>query len=198
MAVSIELIKRLREQTGAGITDCQKALKDAEGKVDRAVDLLRERGVVKAAKKSGRATGEGTIVAYIHMGGRIGVLVEVNCETDFVAKTDDFRELSRNIALHIAAASPLYVRREEVPHDLLEKEREIYRTQARESGKPDSVIEKIVEGKIEKFYTETCLLEQPYIKDQDQTVQQLITAAIAKLGENISVKRFARFQVGES
>ncbi|MBI4208712.1 MAG: translation elongation factor Ts [Deltaproteobacteria bacterium] len=198
MEISVELVKKLRERTGAGIVDCQKALRDSVGELEKAIDLLRERGVVKAAKKSGRATQEGAIASYIHMGGKIGVLLELNCETDFVAKTHHFQDLARNLTLHVAAAAPQWVGREGISAETIEKEKEIYRVQAKDSGKSPTVIEKIAEGKLQKFYAETCLLEQPYVRDPNQTVQQLITEAIAKLGENITVRRFARFQVGQS
>lgn len=195
--ISAQDVKELRERTGAGMMDCKKALTDANGDMEKAVDLLREKGLAAAAKKAGRIAAEGLVEAYIHGGGRIGVLVEVNCETDFVAKTDEFKELCRDIAMQVAAASPEYVRREDVPEAVLEHERGIARQQALNEGKPEKILEKIVEGRIEKYFKEVCLLEQVYIKDNDKTVQAHVTEKIAKIGENISVRRFARFQVGE-
>ena len=201
MEVRAEAVKELREKTGAGFMDCKKALAEAAGDFDQAVRWLREKGLAAAAKKAGRATSEGSIGTYLHAGGRIGVLVEVNCETDFVAKTPDFQTLVKELAMQVAAASPAlprYVRREEVPAELIEAEREIYRAQARSSGKPDKVIEKIVDGKIDKFLSDICLLEQPFIRDPEKTVKDIVSEAIAKLGENIHLRRFARFQLGES
>ena len=199
--MALALVKELREKTGAGFMDCKKALTEAAGDLDQAVRWLREKGLAAAAKKAGRATSEGLIGSYLHAGGRIGVLVEVNCETDFVAKTPDFQGLVRELAMQVAAASPAlprYVRREEVPAEVVEQEREIYRAQAKGSGKPDKVIEKIVEGKIDKFLSDICLLEQPFIRDPEKTVKEIVSEAIAKLGETINVRRFARFQLGES
>jgi elongation factor Ts len=201
MEVRAESVKELREKTGAGFMDCKKALAEAGGDLDQAVRWLREKGLAAAAKKAGRVTSEGLIGSYLHAGGRIGVLVEVNCETDFVAKTPDFQGLVKELAMQVAAASPAlprYVRREEVPADVIDQEREIYRAQAKSSGKPDKVIEKIVDGKIDKFLSDICLLEQPFIRDPEKTVKDIVSAAIAKLGENINVRRFARFQLGES
>jgi elongation factor Ts len=197
MEISIELVKDLRQRTGAGVIDCQTALREAKGNVDAAIDYLRRKGLATAAKKAGRIATDGLISSYIHAGGKMGVLVEINCETDFVAKTEDFQAFVKNIAMHIAAANPQYIRREEIPADVLEKEKEIYRTQATESGKPAKVIDKIVEGKTERFYSEVCLLEQTYIKDSDLTVKEVLDAMIAKVGENINIRRFARFQLGE-
>jgi len=200
MEVRAEHVKELREKTGAGIMDCKRALADA-GDFEGAVRWLREKGLAAAAKKAGRATSEGSIGTYLHAGGRIGVLVEVNCETDFVAKTTEFQAFVKDVAMQVAAASPAvprYVRREEVPADMLEAEREIFRAQARSSGKPDKVVEKIIDGKIEKFYGDICLLEQPFIRDPQKTVRAIVTEAIARLGENIEIRRFARFQLGES
>jgi elongation factor Ts len=201
MEIRAELVKELREKTGAGFMDCKKALAEVSGDLDQAVRWLREKGLAAAAKKAGRATSEGLVDSYLHAGGRIGVLVEVNCETDFVAKTPDFQRLVKDLAMQVAAASPAlprYVRREEVPADVVEQEREIYRAQAKGSGKPDKVIEKIVDGKIDKFLSDICLLEQPFIRDPEKTVKEIVAEAIAKLGENINVRRFARFQLGES
>ena len=197
MEISIELVKDLRQRTGAGVMDCKTALQEAKGNIDAAIDYLRRKGLATAAKKAGRIATDGLVSSYIHAGGKMGVLVEINCETDFVAKTEDFQTFVKNIAMHIAAANPQYIRREEIPAEVLEKEREIYRTQALESGKPEKVIDKIVEGKMERFYSEVCLLEQTYIKDSDLTVKEVLDAMIAKIGENITIRRFARFQLGE-
>lgn len=197
MEISASLVRDLREKTGAGIMDCKKALAAANLDFEAAVTFLREKGLATAAKRADKATSEGTVGSYIHAGGKVGVLVEVNCETDFVAKTDEFQSLVRDMAMHIAALSPNYVRREEVLQDVIEKERAIYRTQALESGKPEKVIEKMVNGKVEKFFQENCLLEQSFVKNPDTTVKDLLTATIAKLGENISIRRFIRFKVGE-
>lgn len=198
MGVTAEIVKELREKTGAGIMDCKTALSQSGGDMEMAIDILRQKGLSVAAKKSGRAATEGLIGSYIHM-GRIGVLVEVNCETDFVARTDDFQSLVKDLSMQIAAANPVYLRREDVPQEVIEKEKDIYRAQARESGKPESVIEKIVDGKLEKFFNETCLIEQVFVKDPEQKmkVQDLFQQNIAKLGENIVIRRFARFQLGE-
>jgi elongation factor Ts len=191
------MVKELRERTGAGMMDCKSALAETQGDMEKAVDLLRKKGLAAAAKKAGRVAAEGAVGSYIHAGGRIGVLVEVNCETDFVTKTEQFQQLVRDVAMHIAAAEPRFVRREEVTPDVLERERAIYREQAAATGKPANVIEKIVDGKLEKFYAEACLLEQPFVKNPDQTVGQLVTEAVARIGENIQVRRFARFKLGE-
>ncbi len=195
--ISAQDVKDLRERTGAGMMDCKKALTEANGDMEKAIDLLREKGLAAAAKKAGRIAAEGIVEAYIHGGGRIGVLVEVNCETDFVAKTDEFKAFCRDIAMQIAAANPEYVRREEVPEHVLERERHIARQQAINDGKPEKILDKIVEGRLEKFYKEVCLMEQVYIKDNDLTVDKYLTSKIAKIGENISIRRFARFVVGE-
>lgn len=197
MEISIELVKDLRQRTGAGIVDCKAALQESKGNMEGAIEYLRKKGLATAAKKAGRIATEGLIASYIHAGGKIGVLVEINCETDFVAKTEDFQNFVKNVAMHIAAANPQFIRREDVPSHVLEKEREIYRTQALESGKPEKVIDKIVEGKLERFYSETCLLEQTYIRDSDLTVKEVLDGMIGKLGENIAIRRFARFQLGE-
>jgi elongation factor Ts len=191
------LVRELRERTGAGMMDCKRALTEVQGDVEKALVFLREKGLAAAAKKAGRSASEGAIASYIHAGGKIGVLVEVNCETDFVARTDDFQGLLKDLAMQIAAASPRYVRREEVSEEVIEQERSIYRAQAANSGKPASVVEKIVGGKVEKFLADVCLLEQPFVKDPDKTVGALVTDAIARLGENLVVRRFARFQLGE-
>lgn len=195
--VTHDMVKELREKTGAGIMDCKKALSDAGGDMEKAVDLLRQKGLAIAAKKSSREAREGIIGSYIHAGGKIGVLVEVNCETDFVARNPEFQELVKDIAMQIAWSNPPYLRREDVPETVIDREREIYRGQARESGKPEHVIEKIVEGKMEKFFNDSCLLEQPFIKDSSLTLNDLIGQKIAKIGENIIVKRFTRYQLGE-
>jgi elongation factor Ts len=197
MEFSVELVKDLRVRTGAGVVDCKKALQEAKGNVDAAIDYLRRKGLAAAAKKAGRIASEGMVSSYIHAGGKMGVLVEVNCETDFVAKTEDFQSFVKNIAMHIAATNPQYIRREEIPSEVLEKEKDIYQTQALEGGKPAKVIDKIVEGKMERFYSEVCLLEQTYIKDSDLTIKELLDAMIGKVGENITIRRFVRFQLGE-
>src|SRR5664279_993502 len=195
--ISAAQVKELREKTGAPMMDCKQALTEAKGDLEQAIVLLRKKGVSVAAKKATRATSEGSVASYIHAGGKIGVLVEVNCESDFVARTEDFKQMVHDIAMHIAATDPKFVRKEDVTPEAFEKEKEIYRAQAASTGKPAPVIEKIVEGKMGKFYEEVCLLEQPFIKDQTITVHQLIATVIGKLGENISVKRFARFKVGD-
>jgi len=195
--ISAQLVKQLRDQTGAGMMECKAALKEANGNLDEANTILRKRGLAQAAKKSGRSTSEGLIGSYIHLGGKIGVLVELNCESDFVARTDDFQNLLKEIALQVAAANPQYVRREDVPADILDRERDIYREQMKSSGKPANVIDKIVEGKLGSFYEQVVLVDQPSIRDPKTTVSQLLQAAVAKLGENISVARFVRYKVGE-
>ena len=196
--ISAAQVKELREKTGAPMMDCKQALTEAKGNLEDAVVLLRKKGVSVAAKKATRMTSEGSVASYIHAGGKIGVLVEVNCESDFVARTDDFKELVHDIAMHITASDPKFVRKEDVTPEAFEREKEIYRHQAAATGKPPQVVEKIVAGKMEKFYEEVCLLDQPFIKDQTITVAQLIAAKIGKLGENIAVRRFARFKVGEA
>ena len=196
--MSVALVRELRDKTGAGLLDCQKALGEAGDDLEKAVRLLRERGLAKAAKKASRAAVEGTIGAYIHPGGKIGVLVEVACETDFVAKTAEFQQLVKDLAMQVAAALPRYVSREEVPAVEIESERAIYRERARQSGKPDKVLDRIVEGQLEAFYKEVCLLEQPFIKQSDRTVEEIVKDAIVRLGENVAVRRFARFQLGET
>ncbi|HXZ38343.1 MAG TPA: translation elongation factor Ts [Thermodesulfobacteriota bacterium] len=197
MEVSANMVKELREKTGAGMMDCKKALAETGGDFQKALDYLRQKGLATAAKRAGRVASEGRIGSYIHAGGKIGVMVEVNCETDFVAKTDDFQAFAKDIAMHIAASSPSYIRREEVTVEVLAREKEIYRAQARDAKKPEKVIDKIVEGKLEKFYGETCLLEQPFVKDPDLTIQDLLNGLIGKLGEKIEIRRFTRYQVGE-
>jgi elongation factor Ts len=197
MEISAEMVKDLRQRTGAGIIDCKAALHEAKGDVEGAIEYLRRKGLATAAKKAGRIATDGLVSSYIHAGGKMGVLVEVNCETDFVARTEDFQGFVKNIAMHVAAANPQYIRREDVPAEVIEKEKRIYRDQARDSGKPEKVIDKIVEGKLERFYSEACLLEQTFIRDSDLTVREVLEATIAKVGENISIRRFARFQLGE-
>ena len=196
--ISAGQVKDLRERTGAPMMDCKQALIEAQGDVEQAIILLRKRGAAVAQKKAARVTSEGSVASYIHAGGKIGVLVEVNCESDFVARTDDFKELVHDIAMHIAASDPKFVRREDVTTEAYEREKDIYRAQAAATGKPPQVVEKIVEGKMGKFYEEVCLYEQPFIKDQTLSISQLITTKIGKLGENISVRRFARFKVGDA
>ena len=196
--VSAQQVKELRERTGAGFTACRDALAESGGDVEQAINILRKKGQAAAQKKAQRATSEGLVGHYIHAGGKIGVLVEVNCESDFVARTEDFQTLCHDVAMHIAALDPRFLRREEVTQDILDRERDVYKEQARSTGKPEPVIEKIVSGKMEKFYEENCLYEQHFIRDEGVTVKELIAQFIAKLGENISVRRFARFKVGES
>ncbi len=197
MEISVELVKDLRQRTGAGVIDCKTALQEAKGNLEGAIDYLRRKGLATAAKKAGRIATDGLVSSYIHAGGKMGVLVEINCETDFVAKTEDFQTFVKNIAMHIAAANPQYIRREEIPQEVLERERAIYQTQAQEAGKPIKVIDKIVEGKMERFYSEVCLVDQTYVRDPDLTIKELVDAMIAKVGENVAIRRFARFQLGE-
>lgn len=197
MAVNASAVKELRERTGAGMLDCKKALEATDGDIDKAVAHLREKGLAAAANKAGRIATEGIVDSYIHSNGRIGVLVEVNCETDFVGKTDQFKEFVKDVAMHIAAVNPKYVRREEVPTDELEKEKEILKAQALNEGKPAHIVEKMVEGRISKYYEENCLLEQAFIKDPDKTIETLVNEKISTIGENISIRRFARFELGE-
>ena len=197
MAITAEMVKQLRDKTGAGMMDCKGALAEANGDMEKAVEILRKKGVASATKRAGRATKEGVVGHYIHMGGKVGVLVEVNCETDFVARTDDFQALAKEIAMHIAAADPRYVSRDQVPAAELEKEKDIYRSQFEGSGKPANVVDKIVEGKLGSYYSQVCLLDQPSVRDPNVTVQQLLQAATAKTGENITVTRFVRFKLGE-
>ncbi len=198
MAITMELIKALREKTGVGVMDCKKALQECNEDIDKAVEYLRKKGIATAQKRQGRAASQGQVQAYIHAGGKLGVLVEVNCETDFTAKTDDFTAFARDLAMQIAASNPIALDREGVPEETLEKEREIYATQAKESGKPEKVIEKIVEGKMNKYFKEMCLMEQPFVKNPDISVQDLINEMMAKTGEKILVRRFARFQLGDT
>jgi elongation factor Ts len=195
--VSAAAVKDLREKTGAGMMECKKALQEANGDYEKAVEILRKKGIASAAKRAGRSVKEGRIEAYIHPGSKLGVLLEVNCETDFVANTADFKNFVRDVAMQIAASAPLFIRREEVTRELIEKEMDIYREQARQQGKPEKILEKIAGGKLDKFYSEVCLLEQPFVKDPDKTVQLLLQETIGKLGENIDIRRFSRFKVGE-
>ena len=197
MEITAQAVKELRELSGCGMMDCKKALVACEGDVDKAIDYLREKGLASAAKKAGRIAAEGIVESYIHMGGKVGVLVEVNCETDFVARGDQFKELVHDIALQIAAAKPLYVTKEEVPAEVLEEEKKILKIQAMNEGKPEAIAEKMVQGRIKKYYEDFCLLEQPFVKDSSKTIGQLVTEAIASIGEKITVRRFARFEMGE-
>ena len=195
--VTAEMVKELRERTGAGMMDCKKVLMECAGNMDKAIDLLREKGLAAAAKKASRVAAEGVVESYIHGGGRIGVLVEINCETDFVAKTDEFRQFTKDIAMHIAAANPQYLDKDEVPQEVLEHEKEILRNQALNEGKPEKIVDKMVIGRVEKYYKEVCLLEQAFVKNPDISIRQLVTEKVAKIGENISIRRFVRFQLGE-
>jgi elongation factor Ts len=195
--ISATQVKDLRERTGAGMMECKKALEETDGDLEKAIDVLRSRGAAKAAKREGKETREGAIGSYVHMGGRIGVLVEVNCETDFVARTDDFQQLVRDLAMHVAAAKPLAVSVDELPADVVERERGVYREQVRNEGKPDHLADRIVEGKMKKFHQESVLLEQPFVKDPDKSISQLVTEVSARTGERISVRRFARFGIGD-
>jgi elongation factor Ts len=194
--ITSQMVKELRDKTNAGMMDCKKALTETAGDMEKAVDLLRQKGLAVAAKRAGRETKEGVVESYIHAGGKLGVMVEVGCETDFVAKTDDFKAFAKNIAMHIAAANPVAVSRDEVPADILQREKDIYINQALESGKPQQIVEKIVGGKVEKYLAEICLMEQKYVKNPDLSIQDLLNELVAKMGENISIKKFARFQIG--
>jgi len=196
--INAAIVKQLREKTGAGMMDCKKALVEVEGDMEKAVDFLRKKGLATAQKRAGRAMTEGMIQSYIHMTGKLGVLVEVNCETDFVAKNEDFQEFAKNIAMHIAASNPLGIRPEDVPEEIIENEKSIYRAQALEMGKPENILDKIVEGKLKKFYQENCLLNQPFVRDPEISIADLMNDLIAKIGENITIKRFMRYQIGES
>jgi len=195
--IGAKLVKELRDKTGAGMMDCKEALTECDGDIEKAVDFLRKKGMATALKRAGRGTSEGTIQSYIHMGGKIGVIVEVNCESDFVAKNDDFIDFTKNLAMHIAATNPAGISPEDVPQDVIEREKGVYRDQALEMGKPEKMIDKIVEGKLNKFYKESCLLNQPYVKNPDITISDFLNEVIAKIGENIKIGRFARFQIGE-
>ena len=195
--ITAAMVKELRDQTGSGMMDCKKALAENDGDIQKALDFLRKKGLAKAQKRAGRATSEGIIYSYIHAGSKLGVMVEVNCESDFVAKTDDFMEFAKNIAMHIAASNPAGLNPEDIPQDVVDREREIYRSQALEQGKPENIVDKIVEGQVQKFYKESCLLSQMYIKDPKKSISEIVTEAIGKIGENIQIKRFVRFQLGE-
>ncbi|SJZ64865.1 translation elongation factor Ts [Selenihalanaerobacter shriftii] len=197
MSYSTADVKKLREKTSAGILDCKKALEETDGDMDEAVKYLREKGIAEAEKKAGRTAAEGLVESYIHMGGKIGVLLEVNCETDFVAKNDAFKELVDNIAMHIAASNPKYLSRDEVSEEAIENEKDVLRTQALNDGKPEHIVDQIVKGRLDKFFSQNCLLEQPYIRDDDKTVEELITEKIAELGENLNIRRFTRYELGE-
>lgn len=197
MQITAQLVKELRDKTGAGMMDCKNALGESEGDVEKALVFLREKGIAKAASKADRATSEGLITSYIHPGSKLGALVEINCETDFVARTDQFQTLVHDVAMHVAAANPLYVRREDADTEVIKKEADIYRQQAINDGKPEQVVDKIVEGRIEKYYSEIVLLEQPFVKDNDRKIGDLVKGAVAELGENIRVNRFVRFRLGE-
>ncbi|MGV1098632.1 translation elongation factor Ts [Thiovibrio sp. JS02] len=196
MEITSQMVKELRDKTNAGMMDCKKALSETQGNMEKAIDLLRQKGLAVAQKRAGRATSEGVVETYIHAGGKLGVMVEVNCETDFVAKSDAFIEFAKNVAMHVAAANPVSIKREDVPADLAERERNIYIQQAIDSGKPANIAEKMVGGKMDRFYAENCLMEQKFVKNPDLSIQDLLNELVAKMGENISVKRFARFQVG--
>ena len=196
MTITSQMVKELRDKTNAGMMDCKKALTETSGDMEKAVDLLRQKGLAVAAKRAGRETKEGLVESYIHAGGKLGVMVEVGCETDFVAKTDDFKAFAKNVAMHIAAANPVAVNRDEVPAEVLQREKDIYINQALESGKPQQIVEKMVGGKVEKYLAEICLMEQKYVKNDELTVQDLLNELVAKMGENISIKKFARFQIG--
>jgi elongation factor Ts len=198
LEITASIVKELRERTGVGMMDCKKALKECDGDIEKSIEYLRKKGIATAQKRGGRSTSEGQIQSYIHSGGKIGVLVEINCETDFTGKNDDFTEFVKNVAMHIAASNPIAVDSEGIPEDIINKEKEIYETQAKESGKPENVIQKIVEGKIKKFYADTTLLGQQYVKNPDITIQDLVNEMIAKTGENIKINRFVRFQLGEN
>jgi elongation factor Ts len=195
--IPASVVKELREKTGAGMMDCKKALSETGGDLEKAIEFLREKGLAAAAKKAGRIAAEGLVESYIHMGGKIGVLIEVNCETDFVARTDEFRAFVRDVAMQVAATNPAYLSREEVPQEILDKEKDILKAQALNEGKPEKVIEKIVSGRVEKFYAENCLLEQTFIRDTDKTITDLLKDKISKIGENINIRRFVRFEMGE-
>jgi elongation factor Ts len=196
LEVTATAVKELRDKTNAGMMDCKKALLDTHGDMERAIDLLRQKGLAKALKRAGKETSEGMVHSYIHAGGRLGVLLEVNCETDFAAKSEDFAEFVKNVAMHVAASNPLGVQREDIPPDILQRERDIYLAQARETGKPENILEKMVDGKMRKFFEESVLLEQRYIKDTDKTIQDYLNELVAKIGEKIIIRRYARFQLG--
>ncbi len=195
--ITAKMVKELRDKTNAGMMDCKKALTETDGDFDKAVNYLREKGIAKAASKSGRATKEGLIVSYIHAGSRLGAMVEISCETDFVARTDDFQKFAKDVAMHVAAADPVAVTREEIDEKIIANEVEVYKQMALNEGKPEKIVDKIVSGKLEKYYSEICLLEQPFVKDNDKTIKELVDETIARLGENMSIRRFVRFHLGE-
>jgi len=195
--ISAATVKELREKTGAGIMDCKEALSECNGDISKAVDFLRKKGLATAAKRASRATTEGIVESYIHMDSKLGVLVEINCETDFVAKNDDFKEFAKNIAMHITATNPVGIRQEDVPKETMDKEKEIYRAQVLEMGKPEKIVDKIVEGKLKKYFKDNCLMNQAYVRDPNITIEDLLNEMVAKIGENITIKRFARFKIGE-
>ncbi len=197
MTITAQTVKELRDKTGAGMMDCKKALNETDGDVEKAINYLREKGISKAAKRAGRATSEGIIYSYIHPGSKLGVLLEVTCETDFVARNDEFQNFAKDVAMQIAAANPIAIKREDIDQKLIDTEREIYRQLALNEGKPEKIIDKIVDGKIEKYFAESCLLEQPFVKDNDRTMNNILTELIAKIGENVAIKRFARFMLGQ-
>ena len=195
--ITASMVKELRDKTGCGMMDCKRALADTNGELEKAIDLLRKKGLAKAQKRAGRATSEGVIYSYIHAGSKLGVLVEVNCESDFVAKTEGFLDFAKNVAMHVAASNPAGLNPEDIPEEVVNRERDIYRAQALEQGKPEAIVDKIVEGQVQKFYKDSCLLSQPYIRDPKKTISELLTETIATIGENIQIKRFVRFQLGE-
>ena len=197
MEITAKMVKELRDKTSAGMMDCKEALKETNGDLDKAIDYLRQKGLLTARKRAGRATSEGVVHSYIHGNGKLGVLLEVNCETDFVAKNEQFQEFAHNVAMHIAASSPICLDVDSLPADVLEKEKSIYRAQALEQGKPEKILDKIVDGRVKKFYSEVCLMEQPYVKDPDLTIRDLLNDTVAKIGENLNIRRFVRFQLGE-
>jgi len=197
MTISAQTVKELRDKTGAGMMDCKKALGETDGDIDKAITYLREKGISKAAKRAGRATSEGVIYSYIHPGSKLGVLIEIGCETDFVARNDDFQAFAKDVAMQVAAANPITIKREDIDQDLVNKEKEIYHQLALNEGKPEKIIDKIVDGKLEKYFAESCLLEQAFVKDNDRTIKDLLNAIITKVGENITIKRFARFMLGQ-
>jgi len=197
MSISAKQVKALRDKTNAGMMDCKKALVEAEGDMEKAIDILRTKGLAAAGKKAGRIASEGAVGSYIHMGGKIGVLIEINCETDFVAKTDSFQEFVKDIAMHVAATAPDFVRPDEIPADVLEREKAIFKQQALDEGKPEKIVDKIVEGRVKKFYAQSCLLHQPFVKEDKKTVEQVLNEKVAEIGENIQIRRFSRFVLGE-
>jgi len=198
VGITAQMVKELREKTNAGMMDCKKALTETDGDMDKAADWLRQKGLAVAAKRAGREASEGQVMSYIHAGGKLGVMVEVNCETDFTGKTDEFTQFAKDLAMQIAAANPVCIQPEDMPEDVLERERQVYRAQALESGKPEKIVDKIVEGKLKKFYSEACLMNQPFVKDTDKTVEDLLNEMRAQTGENVTIRRFVRYQLGEA